>query len=60
MSVCRPTSSVAPGGWVTTTSDSWCYYKPEHPKAPGRKLIIPERAAITLLEEGRPTKRRVL
>ena len=56
MSGYNPAPSIAPGGWFNAHSDAWSNYKPEIPKSPGRKLIIPKCTADTLLEEDLPTK----
>ena len=56
MSGCNPTLSISPCGWVTAPSESWCKWKPERPKAPGRKIIILKRTAAKFIEDNEPTK----
>ena len=57
MSVQNPVSSTEPGGWGTVPTDAWRNWKPERPKAPGCKHIIPKHPTYILLEDDGPIKR---
>ena len=56
MSSWNPAPSTVPGGWGTAPTDAWRNWKPERPKAPGRKPIILKRPDATLLEDYGPKK----
>ena len=45
-----------PGGWAPAPTEAWCNWKPESPKALGRKPIIPEIPTAMLLQDDGPTK----
>ena len=60
ISVWNPTPIIAPGGQVTASSNTFCNWKPVHPKASGRKLIILKQNDNNLIEEDIPTERHTL
>ena len=52
MSSCwKPSVSTPLSLWDESPSNRWEYWKPEHPCAPGRQLILPKRPGGTLVND---------